>query len=203
MLRATLAILVALTSGWPAYGQTQEESAQAHLDALQTRFRTFNEIREHAIHDPYLRWSVVFSRIDAWGEEWTVLSFGIDSRGPQATYQWHAQIQSSNSEHARTLTAEECPALLEELAALERLRLPSIDVPGVGREPNPRTALGAIMDGYDNRLWTRNAGWDRRMLFVDDVEISGNIGTPVASWGDSTLAALAPCWREAQPTGQR
>jgi hypothetical protein len=198
MIRAISVVLVAASVAWAegAAAQAQLTSEQrAAYEALQERFRTFHEAREEAIRNPYGRWSVVFSRIDTWAHSWTVVGFGVDIAPPNPTYAWQAQIRTSSSNEVRELTAEDCPALLGQLAALESLPLPTIDLPRVGHEPPPGVVPSPQFDGDDNRLWTRSAGWDRRLLFANDIEISGNVGSPVALWADEMLTALEPCWR--------
>ncbi|QGZ95883.1 hypothetical protein [Terricaulis silvestris] len=198
MIRAISAILIAALATWcePASAQAQLTPEQrAAYDALQERFRIFREVRNEAIHSPYGKWSVVFSRSDTWGNAWIVVSFGVDISPPNPTYLWQAQIRTSSSSDMRELSAGDCPALLDQLAALESLPLPTIDLPRVGNELPPTVVPSPQFDGDDNRLWTRSAGWNRRLLFTNDIEISGNIGSPVALWADEMLAALEPCWR--------
>lgn len=198
MIRAISVALVAALVAWaePASAQAQlTPEQQAAYDALQERFQAFRQVRNDAIRSPYGKWSVVFSRIDTWGNAWTVVSFGVDIASPNPTYSWQAQIRTSSSNEARELTAEDCPAVLDQLAALESLPLPTIDLPRVGRDPPAGVVPSPQFDGDDNRLWTRSAGWDRRLLFTNDIELSGNVGSPVALWADEMLATLRPCWR--------
>lgn len=86
--------------------------------------------------------------------------------------------------YARTST---CPAARAQLEALESLTMPRPDVPGFRDELQVNT-----LDGASFRLEAPALYGPRRT----DLILESNVGTPLARWISTTLAALAPCWRE-------
>jgi hypothetical protein len=111
----------------------------------------------------------------------------------------------SPTRYANTIT---CPAARAPLEALEDLALPGIDVPAIGREPTE-----IILDGADYRIAGRVVHADGQ---PGEFELSSNVGSPLARWIDSMMAALEPCWqadpaapvmspesRSSAPTGSR
>ncbi len=201
MIRAILAavaILISTTTATFAQPQITPEQL-AWYNAMQERFARFRDVRAEAIHDPQMRWTVAFSRIDTRGNRWTVVAFGINADAPGTSDAWRAQIWTNTAE-TREASAAACPALLTQLAALEELPMPTIDLPRMRNETPPTFVPSPTLDGDDNRIWTWSAGWDRRRGFVNEIELNGDIGSPVALWADQMLAALELCWRPAGST---
>jgi hypothetical protein len=79
-----------------------------------------------------------------------------------------------------------CPAAKAQLAALENLQLPALDVPGLGEDIRSITLDGTIyrLEG-SARFGGAPAG----------VMLQSNVNTPLARWVDETFAMLEPCWR--------
>lgn len=82
-----------------------------------------------------------------------------------------------------------CPAALRPLRQFARLRMPRPHLPAFGREEGI-----TVMDGaqYVLRGHAMHANGEIR-----DFEIESNVGTPLAQWVDSMVAALQRCWTPA------
>jgi hypothetical protein len=80
-----------------------------------------------------------------------------------------------------------CPAVRAQLAAMENLQLPALDVPGLGQETKFIT-----LDGVIYRL----EGTARFGGAPASVMLQSNVNTPLARWIAETFAVLEPCWRE-------
>ena len=80
-----------------------------------------------------------------------------------------------------------CRALTPILAELREIPTPRIDLPGFPSRPGG-TDEAIVLDGITYRL----------RLF-DDLQFSGNIGSPLARWTETALKRLEPCWAAKAP----
>jgi hypothetical protein len=76
-----------------------------------------------------------------------------------------------------------CPAVAQVLAAAARLSPPAIAPPSLA-DNSPIILDGA---GYSLRMPARNG----------TIAWTSNVGTPLATWVEDSLAKLEPCWRPA------
>jgi hypothetical protein len=195
MKHAIFALAALTLIGLPsaASAQQSEQDYAAVEDAMQARFSAFYEALSATRNRPD-RWTVVFSRIDSFAISWTIVGFGPD-RANGTPWPWRAQRLTSDSPAPFVANDASCPALRQQLGAIERIPLPTIDIPNAGRELPPPTEIGSmVLDGDTNRLWTSEARFGSRWILAG-IEISGNVDTPLARWADTMMAALAPCWR--------
>lgn len=85
-----------------------------------------------------------------------------------------------------------CPAVRRVLTSMQTLALPSITVPGLDRYPG-----NIVIDGVAYSLRAP-------ALFVGrgggQAVFTSNVGTPLATWVDRSLAALGPCWSALAPS---
>lgn len=96
---------------------------------------------------------------------------------------------SAGGEQTRfTATSRACPAALPILQRMETLALPTPDVPGYGDEARRLT-----LDGIEYRLETLATFGDRG----GKVQLTSNVGTPLAEWAEAIFGALEGCWRPA------
>ncbi len=97
------------------------------------------------------------------------------------------QRSATGADSVAFASTRSCPRARAQLEALERLALPSPDVPGLGSELQIMT-----LDGVRYRLQTRALyGQSGAGLTVES-----NLDTPLARWINEALEALAPCWRD-------
>lgn len=86
-----------------------------------------------------------------------------------------------------------CPQLTEVGRRLERLQMPTLDVPSVGAQSaRPAPATG---DSY--LLWADEARW--RGGRGASLEVRGSDGSPLAEWMQGAFVSLEPCWRVERP----
>ncbi len=79
-----------------------------------------------------------------------------------------------------------CPSAVPHLTGIESLPLPKPDLSGFGQEAQTIVLDGALYQLSAPALYGGEGG---------EIHVSSNIGTPLAEWIDSILAALDPCWR--------
>jgi hypothetical protein len=178
------------------------EEQRAALEERHNRLVELDRTRNAAIGRPD-RWQAVFSRVDAFGSAWVVIAFGREGeqRGPRT---WRAERRNSESHIVWEATAAQCPALLDFVEAIELLSPPQVDIWGIGAERPPSIILtpsgpmqvvpAPVLDGYDYRLWTWQATYAPNVR--GEVEFSGNVDSPLATWADAMMSNLEPCWRQ-------
>jgi hypothetical protein len=83
-----------------------------------------------------------------------------------------------------------CAAMRPVLVAMQDVPMPRPSVPGLDKND-----INIVLDGADYRL--RVPG--RFGAGGAQLEISSNVGTPLAAWVGRSLAALEPCWSENRP----
>lgn len=175
-MRALLAGLFLLCAATPAFAQAQIESpyAGAWAELGQGAHRAL--VRSSRAELLSRTWRMIgFHRIDgAW------IARRIEGDETQRTQESHAK-------------AADCPQIEARLHALETLAPPQIMLPGIG--PTERPPI-PVLDGVAYRL---QSGW---VIFgetdIGGIELSSNVGTPLAVWTDETFAALEPCWTQAE-----
>lgn len=86
-----------------------------------------------------------------------------------------------------------CSGLVDSVAAMEDLELPTLSVPVFGTQDIPLMTLDGV--GYELRsrmsLWGDHAGYDAL--------ISSNVGTPLADWVENFRSTAEACWTSDQP----
>lgn len=86
-----------------------------------------------------------------------------------------------------------CPQLAEAARRLERLQMPGLDVPGVGKS----APAGPGADGDSYLLWADEARW--RNGRSASLEVRGSDGSPLAGWMQDAFGRLDGCWRLERP----
>jgi hypothetical protein len=86
-----------------------------------------------------------------------------------------------------------CPGLEDVLIDLESIQMPKVDVPTVGRDDGQ----GPVADGVTYTLWSRWPTWPDG--FGYSVELSSNVGTPLAEWSTRFRQILDDCWSDMMP----
>jgi hypothetical protein len=120
--------------------------------------------------------------------EITVAAFSNYEEVERGDYLFRRVVTSGDNDttvYSYTNTSA-CPAALPPLRRLARLRMPQPEVPIFGREENI-----VVTDGAHYILRGRVIHADTQ---VGRYEIESNVGTPLALWVDSMLAALRQCW---------
>ena len=130
---------------------------------------------------------IVFSRTGALARTSELVCVGRDPEGPQG----HYLLRRTSTDESRAPTVSwvrtvNCPAAMARLETFERLPLPRPDLNGYGDELQE-----IVVDGASYRLTTHALYGGSGA----DLDVTSNIGTPLALWIDDTLAALRPCWR--------
>lgn len=94
----------------------------------------------------------------------------------------------------QTMTSDECPAIREVVASLDRL--PHIPIVPPARYVWPSVVLTppTIKDGFSTRLSLRTLNSDGSF---SDITISS--GTAYQTWGNEAVAALIDCWGPLTP----
>lgn len=81
-----------------------------------------------------------------------------------------------------------CPAVLEQMAKVENLPMPTFVAPGSKR------GQGAQMIMHATTYTLAMGGYESTSNTSAQLEVSAPSGSPLAKWADETLAALEPCW---------
>lgn len=87
-----------------------------------------------------------------------------------------------------------CPQLAEAARRLERLQMPGLDVPGIGKN----APAGPPADGDSYLLWADEARW--RNGRSASLEVRGSDGSPLAQWMQDAFSRLDGCWRLERPS---
>ncbi|MET0271587.1 MAG: hypothetical protein ABW360_01210 [Phenylobacterium sp.] len=179
MRRLWMAAVAAASIAGPAAAQTFDAAVQAARSL------------EHKGIAPFAG----VSTYGALNRHWTVTTFYVawEGRGParRASYLARQAVGGLGGQQSVAWAdGAACPALIDRLGEMTRLRAPGVQVPGLG---GPRD-LNVVMDGTSYRLWARWGAYPDTNA-SGDVEMSGNVDTPLAAWTDATVAALQPCWR--------
>lgn len=87
-----------------------------------------------------------------------------------------------------------CPQLAEAARRLEKLAMPGLDVPGIGKS----APAGPSADGDSYLLWADDARWrnGRRA----SLEVRGSDGSALADWMQDAFRRLDSCWRLERPS---
>lgn len=81
-----------------------------------------------------------------------------------------------------------CPAVLEQMAKVEDLPMPTFVAPGSNKDRRVQMLMHPTT--YTLALRGFESGSNSRAR----VEVSAPSGSPLAQWAEETLAALEPCW---------
>jgi hypothetical protein len=96
-----------------------------------------------------------------------------------------ADVLSSLKVEYAVTDSKICPALGLQIEKLESLRVPAVDIPGVGKDPNNPPVM---MDGPSYELYVQG--------IHTDVTFERGFGGGVHhAWVEETWAALDPCWQ--------
>jgi len=143
-----------------------------------------------------------FSEFHMLTRRWTVLAFYVHWREVQEAAArrrvpiWEVERTRGQSDGETTVdwaSSATCPALADRLGQLRALPAPAIQVPGLER---PNDTVSVSLDGVGYRLWVRYAQYAGGGG-EGSLQLSGNVGSPLASWASATELAMAPCWRPA------
>jgi hypothetical protein len=129
----------------------------------------------------------------------TTFFIGRMGDGPGSVTYWVArrvegQGRSTEGSTVTWADSRRCDALVRVLEDMERLEGGWPDVPRLGRtEGGP-----PVLDGASITLWTRWARMGDGAALVE-IEMRGNVDSPIAKWWSDMQASLAPCWDETEP----
>lgn len=133
-------------------------------------------------------------------QAWSVNTFYTVFRGhyPSQSKFWVVRrVTSAPGEEQGVLWADSrsCPGVESALLAMERMPAVRPDAPQLGREAEN---LGIVLDGTHHIFWNRwaRSGPDDATV---ELEITGNVNSPIARWWAATADGLARCWRTATP----
>lgn len=104
-----------------------------------------------------------------------------------------ASSTASSNSKIEWATSFNCPGLEAVIIDLELLPMPMIDVPTVGRNDHQ----GPPTDGVGYSLWSRYPTWPDG--FSSSIQVSSNLGTPLAEWSERLRQTTATCWSDQMP----
>jgi hypothetical protein len=140
------------------------------------------------------------NEVGALSQAWSVNTFYAVFRGrcPDQSVFWAVRRVAGDRQGAQVVRwadSRACPAVETVLLAMEDLPIVRPDAIALGAEaPN----LGLVMDGTWHRFWSKSARSGDNNASVQ-LEIQGNVNSPVAQWWAESAEALAACWAEAEP----
>lgn len=107
-------------------------------------------------------------------------------------YWFRKTVRERSTELVTWTDTRHCPAARAALESLATIEPPPVSVPGYG----PRAPASSVQDGaaYALEAATGAPYSDGR------VTITSNVGTPLARWIDTTLAATEACWSPMAPS---
>lgn len=150
-----------------------------------------------------LGWSTPFATLGVHGgfgqpdEELSVYVYWTKARddgGEKGFAVRRASSSDSSGSKVDWATSSACPGLEQVIVDLEAVPMPMIDVPTVGRQPRQ----GPPLDGVTFSLWSRYPTWPD--AFSYSVELSSNLGTPLADWAGRLRQTLVACWTDTMPS---
>lgn len=139
--------------------------------------------------------------LGAWGDPAEVLSFYVYWDKPYgatgrrrgfAVRRFSRRPEPQGT--VRWATSHDCPAIEPLLLGMEEIPPPRIDVPVLGRDDRVHPPT----DGVSYDLWSRWPSWPTSRGYA--LQMSSNVGSPLANWVQTAQRELAPCWREATPS---
>ncbi len=130
-----------------------------------------------------------FSIRRAFEDTTTEITLGTSESLQPGNYLFRRRITSAGGDHVEYAytNSRDCSAALVPVRRLRRLRMPHPDVPDLsGNEYGIVVTDGAryVLEGH--AMHPGN--------YLGDYRIESNVGTPLARWIDTMLAALEPCW---------
>lgn len=140
------------------------------------------------------------NEVGALSQVWSVNTFYAVFRGrhPDRTVFWAVRRVTGDrqgAQVARWADSRICPVVETVLLAMEELPIVRPNAIALGAEsPN----LGLVMDGTWHTFWSKSARSGDNNASVQ-LEIQGNVNSPVAQWWAESAEALAGCWTEAEP----
>jgi hypothetical protein len=140
------------------------------------------------------------NEVGALSQAWSVNTFYALFRGryPEQTVFWAVRRVAGDrqgAQVARWADSRVCPAVETMLLAMEDLPIVRPDAIALGAEASN---LGLVMDGTWHTFWIKSARSGDNNAAVQ-LEIQGNVNSPVARWWAESAEALAGCWSEAEP----
>jgi len=138
--------------------------------------------------------------VGALSQAWSVNTFYAVFRGryPDQTVFWVVRRVTGDrqgAQIARWADSRVCPAVETVLLAMEDLPIVRPNAIALGAESQN---LGLVMDGTWHTFWSKSARSGDNNASVQ-LEIQGNVNSPVAQWWAESAEALADCWTEAEP----
>ena len=140
-----------------------------------------------------------------WRSSWTVLSFYAEFVSGEVGDDWAVRRILGDSRNDETTVDwayfADCPAVAEQLEALETLQPPAADAPGLGHESN----FGILFVSAVNpiyRFWTTTPARTTASADWREFEITTGLNTPLSEWFEASLTALEPCWTDTPPAEQ-
>lgn len=121
---------------------------------------------------------------------WTKLR---DEGGQKGFAVRRVSLSATSERRIEWATSFACRGLEDVIVDLETLPMPTIDVPTAGAEYTP----APVADGVTYSLWSRSPTWSGASSY--SIEVSSNVGTPLADWSQRLRSTLAPCWSDQIP----
>jgi hypothetical protein len=122
-------------------------------------------------------------------------TLGYDRERKQLEYWMRRSFKGPKDENVTWTDSVRCPAVREVVRAMHDVAAPRPAPPGIDEPSN--IVVTADGTGYQLRAPGRYGDLMAR------VEMSSNVGTPLARWVDSSLGALDRCWSDAVPVELR
>lgn len=181
-MRTVLSALLLTAAATSASAQTFEQRAQA-------------ERRQDFAYRPAI---AGWSARGALSREWAIETYYVDwdQARPARPVYVARRVAGDLKGVKATLwtTSATCPALADRLGAMQALQAPGVSIPGMSEMRD----LSVIADGVGYRLWARFGTYPGSSA-SGDVEMTGNVDSPVAAWAATTEAALKACWTPTKP----
>ena len=134
-----------------------------------------------------------FSLSSALRRTGVVVRTGFRSAGPgQASSQWFEREERRHGRRSTLswTTDKDCPAAASAYRSIDAIELPRLT------SPNPEV-ITVMADGSWYTL-ERDAYYETDGV-VGRIRLGSNVGTSLALWVDSMMAALQPCWTQKRP----
>lgn len=133
-------------------------------------------------------------------QTWSVSTFYTVYRGqsPRQTKFWVVRRVTGapgEGQSVRWADSRSCGGVERVLIAMERMPAVRPDAPHLGEEAKN---IGLVLDGTAHIFWNRFARSGPENATVD-LEISGNVNSPIARWWAGSADDLAGCWQTATP----
>ena len=143
------------------------------------------------------RWTpfAVTTMQGAWGAPAEVMSFyGLWRKGVRGQAVRRVSWSGTSQERVQWATTHECPKLQAVISRIETIPGPRVETTLIG----PIVGGPPPVDGTIYGLWSAESAWTGGAAGYS-VEMSSNVGTPLAVWIEAARTATRNCWTDREP----